>query len=103
MTAVAEMVKFDRGEREVAALVRSGCDPKLIAADLEISVPTVYRRISDMCSRVHVLDRYELLIWVLQHPASLDRDGMGLAGLHRQPCDCGSPYCAAGCLSARRA
>lgn len=81
-------VQFDRREREVAHLMRIGRSTKWIAAELELAVQTVNRRISRMCDRVRVLDRNELLVWIRQNPACHDAGQACQSGLHARECAC---------------
>lgn len=99
---MAIMISFDRTEREIAALLWEAKDPKVIAGALEIAVSTAYRRIDEMCERAQVNGRHELLLYILQNPECLLRGEKTPAGLHEQPCECGSPYCLGGIMLLRR-
>lgn len=85
---------FDRREREIAALLLRGLTPKRIADHLELAPCTVTDRIKSMSRRAAVGDRGELIVWLLQHPAALQRGGAIQPGLHPPHCSCGSWYCA---------
>ena len=69
-----------------------GSPPKQIAAELEIAVCTVDRHIKRICRRARVL-KAQLVIYALQHPGALVRDGQCTAGLHAPGCPCDAPYC----------
>ena len=73
-------------------LICLGSVPKQIADDLEISISTVNSHIAEMCRKAKV-SRSELLIYTLQYPDALKRDGVSEPGLHSVGCGCESPFC----------
>jgi DNA-binding CsgD family transcriptional regulator len=88
-------VKYSRRQRDVLKLVVAGKAPKEIAAELEISSKTVYRRIRAMCKAAAVHSPAELMVWALQHPEAFERDAQCEPGLHPIGCLCPAAYCVA--------
>jgi DNA-binding CsgD family transcriptional regulator len=87
-----KLVSFSRMERDVLALLCLGCTPKLIAYELEVTAACVNIRIGKICRKAWV-NRSEIVIYALQHPAALERDGEAATGLHPPKCACDAPYC----------
>jgi DNA-binding CsgD family transcriptional regulator len=87
-----DSVKFTRREREILELTCLGSPAKHIAAELEISLSTVNSHLARICMRARVT-RQELVIYVLQHRAALQRGGMCTPGLHPVGCPCEETYC----------
>ena len=85
-------IKFPRRDRQILEMIVLGSLPKQIAYELEISVSTVNTHIRRICRRARVF-KWQLVIFALQHPGALVRDGQCTAGLHLPGCACDSPYC----------
>jgi len=86
-------VRLDYNDRRLAFLLATNHNAKEVAATWDVAAATIYRQIRSMCERVDVVGIPALIIWILQHPACLFANVTSCAGLHVQPCDCGSPYC----------
>ena len=69
-----------------------GANTKQMAHALEISVSTVNFHIARIC-RLAGVSRSELVIYVLQYPEALKREGRPGVGLHSPNCPCPAPYC----------
>jgi hypothetical protein len=85
-------IKFPRLDRQILEMIVLGSPPKQIAYELEINVATVNTHIRRLCRRARV-SKWELVIYALQHPGALVRDGQCTAGLHPPGCPCDAPYC----------
>jgi len=89
-------VHFSRDDREIARRLRDCQDTKAIAGGLELAVATVNTHIRDMCEKVQVANRIQLIRWIWQNPECLDPGRWSEAGLHIQPCSCGRLGCLGG-------
>ena len=87
-------VLFNYNEREIARRLYDGFSPKELAGCFCVSDDTIRSRIAVMCRKAEVADRFELVIWIQQHPGCLHEGVACSSGLHKQQCFCGSAYCA---------
>lgn len=96
---MAKTDKLARREREILRLAVEGLAPKQIAAELELDVGTVHRRLVGIAIKVGVQSRQEVLNWALQNPTAIKQDVRSEPpierGLHPAGCPCASPFCQA--------
>lgn len=90
---MGSQVSLSRREREILTLLCEGKGSKQIADLLELAIRTVDERIAGMADKAGVASRIELVLWAMQNPAVLQRDGSARPGLHDPDCPCGSPHC----------
>jgi hypothetical protein len=79
-------------DRLILQLLCRGWFTKLIAYEVGLTPPTVAKRKRAIAKRAKVTVG-ELVIWALQNPACLARNGRCTPGLHPAACPCDSPYC----------
>jgi DNA-binding CsgD family transcriptional regulator len=89
---VEKSIIFKRLEREILELLCLGWSAKHIAYELEMSIATINFHLHRMAEKAAVT-RLQLVIYALQNPACLERDGECEPGLHPPACPCNSPFC----------
>ena len=85
-------LKFSPRDRIILELLSLGSSRKHIAYELELSVGALNWHVSEIARRAQV-PRNQLMIYALQHPEALRRDGRPTPGLHPPGCPCTSALC----------